>query len=239
MEDITQDQFRQALPKQVRNALKPEMVENINKVIKDSEIRESYRDNLLSYASVMATGKYKIQSYIDAVRYVSYKLMGSTNMDAYVRTFPDRYQRFITEKPAGFCISSLVTGYNKTKLVNLVYEQTLVPSHVLNADMYQKALNVQAELMVTAKSEKVRCDAANSLLVQLKMPEAHKIELDIGFREDKSIDELRQATMELVAQQRRAITSGSSDALEIAHSVITTEVGSDIIDVEIEESIKS
>jgi hypothetical protein len=34
--------------------------------------------------------------------------------------------------------------------------QTLVPSYVLNADLYQKALNTSAELMISAKSEKVR-----------------------------------------------------------------------------------
>ena len=51
-------------------------------------------------------------------------------------------------------ISSFVTSYNKNKLVNLILEQSMIPSWVLNQDMYQKALNVQCELMLTANSEK-------------------------------------------------------------------------------------
>jgi len=103
----------------------------------------------------------------------------------------------------------------------------LIPSYVLNQDMYQKALNVQAELMVTAKSEKVRTDAANSLLTQLKMPEVKKVELDIGIKEDSSINVLRTATLELVANQRLLMKAGQTTAGIIAGSkleVVPTEV---------------
>ena len=99
---------------------------------------------------------------------------------------------------------------------------------MLNQDLYQKALNVQAELMVSANSEKVRCDAANSLLLHLKMPETQKIELEIGMKEDGSIAALRQATMELAAQQRLMIQSGMSNAQGIAHTKV---IEAEVIDV--------
>ena len=86
--------------------------------------------------------------------------------------------------------------------------------------MFQKALNVQADLMVNANSEKVRSDAANSLLTHLKRPEVTKIELDVGLKEDKTIDGLRQATMALAASQRDMIKSGMMNAKEVAHSQI-------------------
>jgi hypothetical protein len=47
--------------------------------LSDPEPYESYRDNLISYTKVMADRKFKVSSYVDAVRYVSHKLMGSTN----------------------------------------------------------------------------------------------------------------------------------------------------------------
>jgi hypothetical protein len=99
-------------------------------------------------------------------------------------------------------------------------EQTLVPTHVLNADLYQKAINVQAELMLSANSEKVRSDAANSLLIHLKAPETTKIKLDIGIQSDSMIEELRKTTMELAAQQRQLIESGVVNAKHIAESRI-------------------
>lgn len=223
IEPITIDQFKRALPKKSKTKLTPEMVDNINKLLNDQQLRESFRDNLLSYTGVMAEGKYKLQDYINAVRYVSYKLLGSVNIEAYAKTFPDRYQRLVNENADAKTMASYSTAYNKTQLVNKIMEQTLVPSHVLNADIYQKAINVQAGLMVSANSEKVRTDAANSLLNHLKMPEVTKIEMDIGIKQDKSIDELRATTLELVAVQKELIITKAMPAEKIAHSKLVIE----------------
>ena len=105
-------------------------------------------------------------------------------------------------------------------MVTLLYEQTLIPTHILNQDLFQKALNVQAELMVSANSEKVRSDAANSLINALKPPETKKVQLDVGIREDQSIGALREATMALAAQQRLMLQSGTTNAQEVAHAKI-------------------
>ena len=96
--------------------------------------------------------------------------------------------------------------------------QTLVPHHVLNNHMYQEALNVQFELMKDAKSEKVRSDAANSLLIHLKPPETTKIELDIGVKEDGIISSLKEKMIELAAMQKKHIELGISSANDIASS---------------------
>jgi hypothetical protein len=94
---------------------------------------------------------------------------------------------------------------------------------VLNQDLYQKALNVQADLMISAHSEKVRCEAANSLLTHLKMPEVKKVELDIGVKEDGSIAALRATTLELARQQRLMMESGAMNAQEVAHGKLLIE----------------
>ena len=167
MELLTVEQFQQALPDKMKKSVNQEVIDSINATLSDPESFEYYRNNLLSYARVIQDGKFKLPEYINAVRYVSYKLMGCTNIEAYSRTFPDKIQRFNLQGVTGKDVASYVTAYNKTKLVNLIYEQSLIPSYVLNQDLYQKALNVQAELMLTAKSEKVKSDAANSLLTHL------------------------------------------------------------------------
>lgn len=224
MDALTVDQFRQVLPDKVKKTINQELLDQINKTLSDPDMFEVYRDNLLSYTQVMKDGKFKVSQYVDAVKYVSHKLMGCTNIDAYVKTFPDKYQRFINQGVNSKDIASYVTAYNKSKLVNLIFEQTMIPSYVLNQDLYQKALNVQAELMVNAKSEKVRSDAANSLLTHLKMPETQKIELDIGMKEDSSVQALRESTMELVRQQRMMLQAGAMNAQEIAHSKLIVDV---------------
>ena len=77
--------------------------------------------------------------------------------------------------------------------------------------------------MTTAKSEKVRCDAANSLLTHLKMPETQKVELDLNIKEDSSIAALRATTLELARQQRLMVESGAMNAQEVAHGKLVID----------------
>lgn len=223
---LTLETFKTALPDKVKKTINQELMDSINKTLSDPDMYETYRENLLSYASVMADGRFKMESYVSAVKYVSHKLMGASNIAAYIKTFPDKYQDFINRGIETKDIASYVTAYNKSKLVNLIMEQTLIPSYVLNQDLYQKALNVQAELMLTAKSEKVRSDAANSLLSQLKMPEVNKVQLDVNVKEDGSIAALRESTLELVRQQKLMVQAGAMNAQEVAHSKLVIDVES-------------
>lgn len=230
---LTIEQFRHALPDQMKKTINQELIDRINTLISNPDMYEEYRDNLLSYASVMKDGKFKTEDYVNAVKYVSHKLRGDTNIDAYVKTFPDKYQSFLARGVSSKDISAYVASYNKGKLVNLIYEQTMVPAYVLNQDWYQKAINTQAELMLTAKSEKVRSDAANSLLTHLKPPEATKVQLDIGIKQDNSIDQLQLAVQALAAQQRDAIRAGVATARDVAHAKIIKNT--DVMDVEAKE----
>jgi len=221
MSDPAIDQFKAALPAGVRKSVNQEMVTKVMTLLQDPDLHETYRENLLSYTKVMEEGKFKLSSYIDAVKYVSHRLMGKTMRDSYCATFPDKVQDWTLRGVDLKDQASYITAYNKTKLVNLIMEQSIVPTWVLNQDLQQKAINVQAELMVTAKSEMVRMQAANSLLTHLKQPESQKIELEVSQKENSAIDELRRATQELAAQQRQQIQSGSMSAQDVAHSKIT------------------
>jgi len=220
-------QLARVMPKNIKGKITEDLVIQINGLMVDQELRENFRDNLLSYTSVMQTGKYKIESYVDAVRYVSHKLMGSSNVEAYAKTFPDRIKRLTDEGADERRISAYVAAYNKNQLVNKIMEQTLIPLHVFNADIQQKAINRLASLMMTANSEKVQQESANSLLTHLKRPEVAKIELDIGIKKDKSIDELREATLALVLEQKRILAAGAMTIADIANSeiVINNDTG--------------
>ena len=58
------------------------------------------------------------------------------------------------------------------------------------------------------------------------------MELDIGVKEDSSIAQLRQATLELARQQRLSMEAGQMNAQEIAHSQV---VRKEVVDVEVKE----
>jgi len=222
---MTIDEFKKALPEKVKKSVTTELINMVNQTLSDPDMYETYRDNMLSYGSVMADGRFKIPNYIMAVKYCSHKLMGKSNIKAYTATFPEKIERFMKEGVKDSDIASYVTAYNKSKLVNLILEQSLVPFWVLNQDNRQKALNTQVELMLSANSEKVRSDAANSVLTHTAAPTTHKVELDIGQTQGNVVDELRRATMALVAETKTAIQSGVITAKEAAHKPVTIEDG--------------
>lgn len=229
MTALTIEQFKQALPDKVKKSVSQELIDKVNQTLADPELYEAYRENLLSYTKVMADGRFKVDGYISAVKYVSHKLMGCSNIDAYTKTFPEKIVRFASQSVSSKDIASYVTAYNGSKLVNAIFAQTIIPSYVLNQDLYQKALNVQADLMVSAHSEKVRSDAANSLLTHLKMPDVQKVELEIAVKEDSSIGMLRAATLALARQQQLAMEAGQMSAQEVAHSKVVIDVEATVI----------
>lgn len=237
---LTVDILKEQLPKSKRRNVTESIVETINNITNndDDVFTVGYRENFLSYISVMRDGQYKISDYMNAVKYVSYKLMEYENIDAYKYTFPDRYNRLLEtysdygtiEQIRNKRIASHVSMYNKNPLVNKILDQSVIPVSLLNADMFQKALNVNLDLALHARSELVRTTAANSLLTHLKPKEVVKMELDIGLKENDAIAELRKATQELAAMQKLSIQAGVSSPKEIAESIV---IEADIEDIEL------
>jgi len=228
---ITEEQLQRVIPKKARGAITPELIGTINKLVTDPIVREVYRDNLLGYASVMGEGKFKLPDYVNAVRYVTFKLHSSSNIEAYVKTFPDRYQTFLNDGVSEKDISSYVSAYNKNRLVNLVWAQTLVPVAILNADNLQKAINTQVEIM-TDKSiaPRDRTAAANSVMTHLNRPEAQKLELEISNKEDKSIVDLRNSMDALRDQQRDIMLNNGMNARDVAHSELVIQGTCETVD---------
>lgn len=222
---FTKEELIQALPATVQNGVSDDLVNELNHVITDPDFREAFRDNMISYNRVLSEGKFKLSSYMNAVMYVSYKLMGYNNMDAYSLTFTDKWKTWLQQGKTSQSMSASIAMYNKSKLVNLVYAQAVIPTHVLNQDKFQEAINHQYYLMKNAASEKVQSDAANSLMIHLKPPEEKQVNLNIGIEETDSIKELKNVIFELAQTQNKAIEAKTLTAGQIAASrIIEAEV---------------
>lgn len=220
---LTVDVLKKSLPSKYKRNVNDDLLEHINTILDHPELYDDYRNNFLTYISVIQDGKYKLDDYLNAIKYCTHKLMGESNIDSFVKTFPNRYQSMIAKGYTAKEMSAHVAMYNKNKLVNTILEQSMIPTWVLNQDLYQKAINVQADLMLNAMSEKVRSDAANSLLVHLKPPEVRKVELDVGIKQNDEIEALRNITAELASQQRRMIEAGVITAKQNAETKLITK----------------
>lgn len=218
---ITKELVARALPGNLKSAATDQLADMINQISADPLIAEQIKDNFLSYASVLKEGKFKVEDYLNAVAYCSYKLMGDSNQDAYFKTFPQRYANLVAAGRTPKEISAYVSAYAKGQLVNKIMEQTLVPSWVLNQHMYQAALNTQFKLMTNEDvSPKVRSDAADSLLTHLAKPKEAGPLINIDMGETSGMNELKDALARMAQQQQVLINAGVSTKEIAAQDIV-------------------
>ena len=221
---LTVQQVAQALPPNLKTAATQQFVDQINNIVSDPIVAEQVRDNFISYTKVLQEGKFKTEDYLYAVTYVSFKLMGMSNQDAYCRTFPQRHAALVARGTPAKDIAAYVSAYHRGKLVNLILEQSLVPSWVLNQDAYQKAINTQVDLMTNAQSELVRTQAANSILTHLAKPKEAGPLVNIDMRENSGMNELKNMLVDLATKQRELISNGVPTKAIAEQPIIEGEV---------------
>lgn len=221
---LTVTDVAKALPPNLKGAATQTFVDQINNIVNDPVVAEQVRNNFISYTKVLQDGKFKTEDYLHAVTYVSFKLMGMSNQDAYFRTFPQRHAALVAKGTQTKDIAAYVSAYNRGKLVNMILEQTLVPSWVLNQDLYQQALNTQAQLMISSPSDMVRTQAANSLLTHLSKPKEAGPLVSIDLRENSGMNELKDTLTKLAVQQQELIRAGVSPKTIAEQTIIDAEV---------------
>ena len=227
---MTIEELKAGVPKHSRRMITQNVVDVFNGLEGEhgEDFAEHYKQNFVSMSSVMKGGLYSTKDYMSAVKFSSFRLLKNTDIDAYMMTFPDRYSRLMT-KHADFGdeaairsekISPYVTAYKQNDLVVKVTEQALVPSRILNAPMFQQALNIQMGIAMTARSEVARSNAAESVMKYTMSPEVQKIELEVGIKGQDEVLALRTEMHRLASQQQATIESGTNSALDIAEQTL-------------------
>lgn len=217
---ITLEELKKVLPSNHQQAVTQSLVDKLNALSSDPLAASSIRENFIGYVHVLQDGRFKTEDYLNAVTYVSYKLMGMSNRDAYEKTFPSRMAEMTLTGKSSSEIAAYVSIYAKGKLVNLIYEQSVIPSWVLNQDAFQEAINTQLRLMRTATSEKVQSDAANSILTHLKKPEVKEMQLAVTTKEGDGLKAIQEGMRQLAEQQQDLIRQGTPTHLIAAQPLI-------------------
>ena len=214
---LTLKEVQDSLPAGQKNVITQDMVDQLNNLSKDPEEARYIRENFVSFSQVLMEGRFKIGDYVRAVMYVSYQVMGKSNLEAYKATFPERYKKMEADGRESKDIASYVAAYNKGALVNKVKERAMIPTWILNQDKFQEAINVNYQIMKDEMvSPKVRVEAANSLMTHLKKPETHKTELQISVGMNDGMKALEQRLAEMAEVQQRTIEGKAMTAQEVA-----------------------
>lgn len=207
------------VPRQHKSKITQEFVDTLNGMVKDPTMAEVYQKNVITYADVLRDGRFKLTDYFNAVMYVSYKMMGLGNLAAYQKVFPDKCKDMVARNMPQKDMQAYAAMFNKNKLVTLIYEQTLIPDHIMYASVRHRAIAAQANLL-NSSNEHVVQKAADSLMNHLKAPESAKISIEMGAKDSGVLSDLTNALNVLSRKQSDAIAAGSHSVKEIAHSRI-------------------
>jgi len=228
MNTISKQEIMEALGRD-KTTITDELVTTLNMIILDEpEVGDLIGENFLTYGRVLNSGKYSITKYFTAIKYCSFKMMNMTNIEAYRHTYPDRYERLreryidmegYTQEDFEKKVSSYVYAVSSSKLVTTILSQIQIPTKILNMGVLQEAINVEASLMRSARSETVREKAANTLIQYLGGDEENKIQIDIGYRKDDIIDQYEAAMLRMAEEQLGQIRKGA-DVKQIANAQI-------------------
>jgi hypothetical protein len=225
---ITKLEVMEALGKD-KTVITDELITTLNMIILDEpEVGTLIAENFITYGRVLQGGKFTIPSYLNAVKFCSYKIMNLSNMESYKLTYPDRYENLreryidvegLSQEEFEKKVSSYVYAVAKSKLVVSILSQVQIPTKLLNMGLLQEAINVEANLMYHAKSEMVKEKAANTLIQYLGNEEENRIQIDAGVKKDDIIDQYELAMKNMVEEQLAQIHKGA-DVKQIANAQI-------------------
>lgn len=220
---IDTNELLATLPKNMQRNFNAATMAEITSALTDKDERERFKENFISYSSVLLDGKYSVQQYVDAVKYVSYKHFGLTNLDAFKRTFPLKMARYKREGKNIEKINSFVSGYNKTKLVTSIFKQSAVPLYILNQDAAQEAINAQLRILRTSSNDLAVVKAADSLLSHLAPPVETQVAVRLDTGDNSLLEDFRNETRDLAKLQQNLIKQGHYTAAQIAEMRIVGE----------------
>lgn len=223
---FSKEVLKKVLPKKHSSNITDEIVDFLNEAETNPNVVDEFRENFLTYSRVLAGGKYSLEEYVNAVKFVTHKMLGYSDIDSYAMIFPDRYERIMENNNNDRNVVNVYTSrYKKTKLVVQILEQTIVPSYIYNAPLFQEALLELSKIMVRSKSDIARVNAANSILQYTRPPEDQKIQLELGVKENSEVSDLMNSMENLANTQLEMLKNGASIQQIANTEIVSSEVG--------------
>lgn len=227
VEDLSQDEkdtyvaLKETSPSKVSKHITPNLIRKMQGCASDPVMRKAIIDNIVSYSSILSQGRFKMEDYMRATKFCTYCAIGNNNKEAYIKTFPDKWQKWVTEGLDENTKNVYISAYARGKLVRLILDHIMMPTWLLNADKTQLAINRLAEIATKGKSEIAVVNACNSLLTNLKRPEAAQVEVNVTTNDGKSeIESLHETIKQLSGIQLQNIQTGATSLKEVAESKI-------------------
>jgi len=210
MKELSKELVMSQLPKRQQLMVNEEDISEINKLAKDPDYGPEFLQTYMDHLIVLKDNiKNDHSQYISAIKFFSLIESGHTLRDAYIKTFPERWQERNkrSDDPDGI-INAEASRFNKTRLVNDVRRLSAIPVQLIHRHILHEAILSQAHLMRTSRSDMVRQKAGATLISELKPTEDQTININVDDGSKSAIQELREATERLAIAERRSVEAG-------------------------------
>ena len=235
--EVTAEILKQKFP-QKANTITDELIQLINEANNDPHFNgDEFLDNMVTYKSIMLEGSASMKDYTNALKFCAYlEAYGDNVTEAYKKAratdeFVLARLSVSTDSNEYKELTSAASRYRKSTLVKKILTQSDMPLYLMFQGARYEAVGVLSNEMLTAAYSKDRINAAKALLEQVKPPENVQIELDIGIKENNSVEQLNKQLAQIAGKQKFHLESGSAGLDDFGAMKVKDE---DIIDAETE-----
>lgn len=240
---LTVEKLKSFMPKGASAEVTQAIVDKINNTGNETGLlQEVFEEQILSYAGLVSGKGRTFEKLVNALKYCNLKLIpGMTNERAWAITFPDKYDKLITEKRFA---ASHVSMYNSSEMVIEIDKMLMMPVAIQYAPMFhhsvKKLFDLSNGIAAGGKeaSPHVQFMATAELAKLTKMPETAKVEVDVKVNQGSIIDEYEKAISMMANAKLNEIKNGGNMFGTINSPVRAKQLSepesNEIIDVDVE-----
>lgn len=235
---ITVDELKKIFPKK-KESITDELVEIINDATNNPFFSgDEFISTVITYKDILEKNKASLKDYLTAIRFCAYLEAEDYNLtEAFIKSHS--HTEFVQNRldsPTNSAeykqLTNAASRYRKRPLVVQILTQSQLGLHLMFQGEAYRAINVLSEIMVNGRSEMARVAAAKELLANVKAPETHKIELDIGLRNENAMESLNAQLAQFAMESMNQLKTGSTNLKALG--AMTVKEDEEVIDAEVE-----
>lgn len=211
--ELSLDVIQSQLKPQQRLTVSQETLDEIHQLASDPDYGPEFLDSYLDHLNIFKDNpKRSHTQYLSSIKFFSLVESGNSLTDAYIKTFPQRFDERKQNYPFEERDKSIMRGeasrYNNSMLVNEIRKVAAIPVQLIHRHILHEAILEQAILMRSAKSEMVRQKAGAALIQELKPQEDQVLNVKVDDNTGSIIDDLRHAAEKLAAAEFQSVQAG-------------------------------
>lgn len=223
MKELALNTVQSQLKGKNKLAVDERTMDEIKLLAENPDYGPEFLDVYLDHLNVLdKTARATPHTYLCAVKFFILVESEHTLTDAYIKTFPDRYEARKRNHPdSGPGDKDFMRGeasrYNRTLMLQEIRTAAHTPVQLIHRHTFHWAIQQQADLAANAKSEMVRQKAGEVLIRELKPLDDTVLAIDVTDGAKSAIEGLRLAAEKLAVAEQRSVNAGVP-LKTIAHS---------------------